>query len=310
MLAAAWVTAIATSVLALSVPVTIATWLGTRRADRDREQHEKLQEQRDQEERLTKAIKQLGSEELDTRLAGVYALERVARDSARDNPTVMQLLATFIREHSSEEWPLPVPGADATLHATRPDIQAAVTVLGRQGNAYGGQPSDLESADLRQANLHGVALARATLTGANLSGADLSAADLSGANLMNADLTYTDLASGNLASATLAGAVLAGARLTLADLAYSRLTSADLTGADLSSALVAGADLSQANLSDANLRDTSFVGARLMSADLTEAHLAGADFRGADLTDARWPERHAIPEGWVRGAESGRLERQ
>jgi hypothetical protein len=50
-LAAAWVTAIATSVLALGVPIALATWLGTRHADRRREQRERQQKQQEADER-------------------------------------------------------------------------------------------------------------------------------------------------------------------------------------------------------------------------------------------------------------------
>lgn len=46
--------------------------------------------------RYTAAIEQLGSDKLDIRLGGVYALERIARDSARDHPTVMDVLAAFV----------------------------------------------------------------------------------------------------------------------------------------------------------------------------------------------------------------------
>jgi hypothetical protein len=69
-------------------------------------------------DRYTKAIEQLGSEKLDVRIGGIYALERIARDSARDHPTVMEVLTAFIREHSREQWPVPEhsPGtaADST----------------------------------------------------------------------------------------------------------------------------------------------------------------------------------------------------
>ena len=58
-------------------------------------------------DRYTKAIEQLGSDKLDVRIGGIYALERVARDSARDHPTVMEVLTAFIREHSREQWPPP-----------------------------------------------------------------------------------------------------------------------------------------------------------------------------------------------------------
>lgn len=65
-------------------------------------------------DRYTKAIEQLGSDKLDVRIGGIYALERIARDSARDHPTVMEVLTAFIREHSREPWP---PGD----HAVGPD---------------------------------------------------------------------------------------------------------------------------------------------------------------------------------------------
>jgi hypothetical protein len=55
-----------------------------------RRTHE-LTEQGQVTDRYTKAIEQLESEKLDVRIGGIYALERVARDSARDHPTVMEV---------------------------------------------------------------------------------------------------------------------------------------------------------------------------------------------------------------------------
>jgi hypothetical protein len=57
-------------------------------------------------DRYTKAVEQLGSDKLEVRIGGIYALERIACDSARDHPTVMDVLTAFIREHSHEQWPL------------------------------------------------------------------------------------------------------------------------------------------------------------------------------------------------------------
>ena len=83
-------------------------------------------------DRYTKAIEQLGSDKLDVRIGGIYALERVARDSARDHPTVMEVLTAFIREHSREQWPPPDTGNPEQERSTRPDVQAALTVVGRR----------------------------------------------------------------------------------------------------------------------------------------------------------------------------------
>ena len=136
-------------------------------------------------DRYTKAIEQLGSDKLDVRLGGIYALERVARDSARDHPTVMEVLAAFIREHSHDQWPPAQPGSDALPERkTRPDVQAGLTVIGRRNSS-----ADRASVDLAGADLAGADLIRANLTKANLTGALLCGADLYGADLTGADLT-------------------------------------------------------------------------------------------------------------------------
>jgi hypothetical protein len=95
-------------------------------------------------DRYTKAIEQLGSDKLDVRIGGIYALERVARDSKRDHPTVMEVLTAFIREHSLEQWPPPERGTDSAVPRTiRPDVQAAVTVVGRRDAGRDIRPIDL-----------------------------------------------------------------------------------------------------------------------------------------------------------------------
>src|SRR5271156_4424128 len=70
-------------------------------------------------DRYTNAITQLGSDKLDVRIGGIYALERIARDSARDHPIVMEVLSAFIREHSLEQWPAPDPSRMAWITRRR-----------------------------------------------------------------------------------------------------------------------------------------------------------------------------------------------
>ncbi len=91
-----------------------------------------LTEQGQVSDRYTKAIEQLGSKDLEVRIGGIYALERVARDSARDHPTVMEVLTAFNREHSHEPWPPSDPSGQEWERSTRPDVQAAFTVVGRR----------------------------------------------------------------------------------------------------------------------------------------------------------------------------------
>src|SRR4051794_3357725 len=51
-------------------------------------------------ERFTRAIDQLGSEKDEVRLGGIYALERIAKDSDNDRETIFDVLAAFIRQHA------------------------------------------------------------------------------------------------------------------------------------------------------------------------------------------------------------------
>jgi uncharacterized protein YjbI with pentapeptide repeats len=250
-------------------------------------------------DRYTKAIGQLGSkEQLDVCIGGIYALERVARDSPKDHPSVMEVLSTFIRDHSQEQWPPPETGTDAVpQRATRPDVQAAITVIGRRNSRNDRERIVLAGANLTGANLTGGNFAGANLTDVDFGGADLIGANLRGANLLRAildtahligaDLTGADCFSASLLvailhGAKLVGAKLIGAKLFQADLGGADLTDADLTRADLTGANPIGAKLTRAGLTDANL-----TGAGLTGADLTGAILNRADLTGANLIDAK-----------------------
>ena len=153
-------------------------------------------------ERLTKAIDQLGAvndkgeKQLEIRLGGIYALERLARDSERDYGPIMEILTTYVRVHAP--WPpkeAPVAQTikfDRSAPTPAADIQAILTVLGRRTRTFGkgeDRPLNLVLTDLRGANLRRAHLQGANLWGARLEGAVLRDAHLEGArNLTVAQL--------------------------------------------------------------------------------------------------------------------------
>jgi hypothetical protein len=157
--------------------------------------------------RCAKAVEQLGSEDLDVRTGGIHALERVARDSPADHAAVMETLAAFIREHSHPQGPPPGPASQVRERPLRPDVQAAMTAIGRRLAERDTRPIDLTRADLADADLTGADLTGSDLGGARLTGADLTGADLSGASLADADLTGADLTRTDLTRAELTGAL-------------------------------------------------------------------------------------------------------
>jgi uncharacterized protein YjbI with pentapeptide repeats len=272
-------------------------------------------------DRYSNAIQQLGSKNLDVRIGGIYALEGIAADYAKHHTTVMELLAAFIREHSGEPSPAPGSGPPPD-RTTQPDVQTALTVIGRRKAGRDARPIDLTGANLTDAKLADAKLVdadltRAVLTRAVLTRADLTRADLTDADLTRADLTGADLASADFGVANLAYANLTGANLTEANFFNANLTDANLTDANLTRAKF----YPEARLTGAYLCNATLTGAVLNNAILTDANLTGTDFTDAvlgvpnlggeylDLTGARFPRNVQVPEDWVRDPDSGLLKR-
>jgi hypothetical protein len=261
-------------------------------------------------ERFTKAIEQLGNSKLEIRLGGIYALERIARNSERDHWPIMEVLTAYVREHAPRkevnmlanqthhiaQKPCPVPVAT--------DIQAIMTVISRRERSHEkGQHLDLHAADLHGANLMGAHLENAYLWDANLIGAHLEGAHLEDASLEGAYLIGAFLGDAYLIDAQLESAHLEGANLIGAHLGGVQLEDAYLRGAFM------GADLAGANLMRAHL-----AGARLIGAELEGAYLWGTDLTDAigvtqeqvnsakGNTTTRLPPGIVMPESWKRQA--------
>jgi uncharacterized protein YjbI with pentapeptide repeats len=268
-------------------------------------------------DRFTKAIDQLGSDKdrLDVRIGGIYALERIARDSPRDQPAVIEVLSAYIREQSREEWLVPRSEVDPTLQrATRPDVQAALTVIGRRDATNDRYRVDLQKAELYGADLRDAYLAEAFLFGAKLEQASLNDANLYRANLAIAKLDSADLRDANLSGAYLVGTDFSGADLTGADLSVANLFRAsliltDLTRAHLAYAKLASAHFGQTILTGADLTGAELSDSDLSDSDLSDSDLSDSDLSDSDLTDAKWPAQASVPEGWMRDTSTGRLQR-
>lgn len=258
-------------------------------------------------ERFTRAIDQLGSTHadgspnLEVRLGGIYALERIARDSERDHWPIMEVLTAYVREHC----PLPLeqpaadepsstesdqPGPKTDLQPPPKDVQAILTVIGRRRRIFGrGEEEPLD--------FHDACLSRAGLGGAHLEGANLW-----GAHLQEAQLWDAHLEGAGLGGAHLGEAELSGAHLEKAHLSRAHLQGTSLVGAHLEGAVLVSAHLEGAFFQDAHLERASFMGAHLQGAILVEAHLGGADLRRARLQGADLRETIGLTKMQIKSA--------
>ena len=266
-------------------------------------------------ERFTRAVEQLGHAEAEVRIGGIYALQRLARESHPDQGPIVEILTAYVREHA----PLRTRVRSRSAHGDRndpasaatdtqagearagargvgTDVQAVLTVLGRRNPRY-----DIsQGIGLNQTSVVGPNLTRTYLEGANLIEAHLEGANLAAAYLDGADLTevYLDVAilidaylmGADLTGAHLERAILTGAHLEGASLGRARLENASLDGAHLNKAALPWAHLESADLTQAHLENADLTEAHLEGARLTGAHLKGANLTGALYTrDTDWP---------------------
>jgi len=149
-------------------------------------------------ERFTRAVDQLGSDNVDVRIGDIYALERIAKNSPDDRNAIQYLLGAFVRNHA--RWPVGVP--DGPQHPTpivdwhlpwlsirAPDIAAAVGALGRRPPSPDARVLYLSRTDLRGLELQG-----AVLTGIQMRHTNLARARLREVRLDRSDLVDTGAA--------------------------------------------------------------------------------------------------------------------
>jgi hypothetical protein len=206
-------------------------------------------------ERFARSTEQLGAGTADVRIGAIYSLSRLASDSPVDRPTIRQVLAAFVRQHSHEG--LTETGRRSVArYLPAVDVVAAMDVLSTQPMKKDSVRADfgrthfsgeeLSARDLSHTHFYGADLSDAGLYGSNLSDTVLVAARLDRADLRGAKLTGAAFYDGHF------GASFRGANLSGADLTDATLTGADLRGATLKGTILRGADLRRAKL-DAKL---------------------------------------------------------
>lgn len=288
-------------------------------------------------DRISKAVEQLGAEKtvkrrvpggtdaegkalpdsmieetrpnIEVRIGGLYALERIAQDSmnydkGRDHIRVMEIICAYVRENA------PAKGAKQSPH----EVFARLTADSERGkglsaeeafthsdfravNNFARNPTQLNTHTLKQWSSQlpfprtdiqtaVTILGRRTAAQLGLERFARAPGSLVGYQL---DLRATNLQRSDLAHLQFRNMLLTGAHLEGANLAW-----AHLQGVSLREARLDGANLRGAHLERADLREAHF---RLV--DLREAHLDGANLRGAKLEGAGLGEAH------LRGANLG-----
>jgi uncharacterized protein YjbI with pentapeptide repeats len=214
-------------------------------------------------DRFSKSIEQLGSEKLDVRLGGIYALESIARDSSVNHASVLEVLSAYVREHSPASSCPTKKGLFQELKPLATDVQAVITVLGRRRH-----DQDVDALDLHGTCLQGVRIKGANFDGANIGYSDLRAAKIEDASFRGANLETTYIH----------GAQISRTDFSEADLSYSDAQHSELRDLKFVRARMVGVKFMFSRLKG---------GADLSYSDLTIANLSGIEITGVNFTGAK-----------------------
>jgi hypothetical protein len=184
-------------------------------------------------DRFRGAVEQLGHSAIDVRIGGIYALERLLRESAVDHQPIVEVLGAFVRNHAQQngtrnahpDWQRG-SGPPKGIPMLASDVQTALTVLGRRPVRKELPALNLVATDLRRAYLHGLRFSGAVMNDAWFDFSDLGEADLSGCHLKGATFNHTWMRAADLG----------GARLKDADFRFAYLREAKLSSIEVSSA--------------------------------------------------------------------------
>jgi hypothetical protein len=164
--------------------------------------------------RFIQATGQLGAElkdgqpNVEVRLGGIYALNRISRDWPKDYWPIADVLTAYVRHNA--RWNSSI--GEGHESKPRTDIQAILTVLGHSDPPGGF--NEFHKLDLRHTDLRGAEFWDARLEWTDFFGAHLDGAMFWGAVLSHAKLEHAHLARANLRAAKLDGASLENANVT------------------------------------------------------------------------------------------------
>lgn len=292
--------------------------------EKDREQAD-LAREGQVTDRYVEAIKLLASTGTTEQLGGIYALERIMKDSEKDHETIVEVIAGFIREHARRPQKTPPDYEGVSPSGI---VQAALTVLGRRPSRREANRLDLRNLDLRGADLSASYLAKTDFTGSDLRGADLCASHLhkvsfretlldgaafneaimDGAFLDNAKGTEVSFSSTVLRHAHFGEIELSGGDFSCCDLWNSvwygsKVVGADFELADLRYAHLVNAEIQNSTFDRARFSLANMAGVDLMGCEMSSADLAGVMLLSGDLTEVEGLSASNLKDAAIVGAE-------
>jgi len=180
-------------------------------------------------DRFTKAINQIGDKQLDVRLGGIYALERLGNESPEDRPAIVEVLTAYVRSHApiTSETGHRDCQDDSSFRVDTRNGKKTLRALDRPARTLW-PPRDV--ANILEILGKGVITDKIEI---GLNNTDLECAFLEDYHLENANMQHAHLENAWLVRTHLDGAFLMGSVATNGLFAGATFRDADVSGAHL-----------------------------------------------------------------------------
>ncbi len=181
---------------------------------------------------------------LEVRIGGLFALERISQDSPRDYLQILEIICAYIRENSPSHSLEPTPELEKRPDV-RTDIQTAIKILARRSEEQiSFEWKNQFRLDLRNCNLSGVDFEAGNFSAtmfhrSRLEGAVFSDCKLEGTQFFSAVLNYADFDRAQLIGTRFDNAIFNLPAIPAGSMSHS------ITMANIHSIVVASADLSE-----------------------------------------------------------------
>jgi uncharacterized protein YjbI with pentapeptide repeats len=232
-------------------------------------------------DRFNKAVEHLGNDEITVRLGGLYALEQILRDSPEEHETVIEVIATYIRERSKINQlneGISSKSGSTNLKRVSTDIQTALRILTRRPT---GEGRNEDRIDLHNTNFQGAYLTKTEFGKlANLRDATLDFVNFQRATLDNVDFTSAMLSGANFNHAAISGSNFTRVWTYDANFSDARITSGNFSEAQMDGTNFNGADLAYVNFNGASLFNSKFNNANLLGTTFNNAEINAVDLSG------------------------------
>lgn len=219
---------------------------------------------------------------LEVRIGGLYALERIAGDSPKDHITVMEIICAYIRENCKPQIKEEEPEPDGTGHnlrmwvlhgrqQPRMDISACITIIGRRSQEQKSLEVENEfRLDLRRTDFRLLELELTSFENTLFDHSNFQGAYLYDSNLRNASFRFV-----NLRVARIATSLLTGIDAGYSEASYAVFVDSDLRNAHLNHVTLKGTTFGKSDARGVYFGATKYD----QKTHLGEAQLYGAAFR-------------------------------